>query len=356
MGFFDDYPYTNWHNVNLDWVLERVKEWGEMVEANDQAFKDLEEANASFKEYVTNYLQDLDVQAQIDDKLDRMFKSGELTEYLQPYVSNTVSDWLDEHITEPVGVVIDTSLTVAGACADAKATGDAINELRMKDPFSSEFKHALLACFENVAWINDHGKNYYNALENSLYHWDYTWEASSGVLPDGLTGFDYSFTREVGSLYVKYPNLNFNYIGNCRLFVEMKSYNIDNQGEVHYKGSNNPQIVIINSIIDETFRQGIKVIFCSSLGISNDHEMLGVGINGANRLILNSNGSEYHTYEITAVDNVYSLLIDGRAMSIVQNENTTPYMEFTGIASAIPEEPTVGYWSAFIKSIKFKRL
>ena len=126
MGFFDRYPYTNWHNVNLDWVLERVKEWGEMVKANDQAFKDLQEANEAFKQYVTEYMQNLDIQVQIDDKLDRMFESGELTDYLQPYVSTTVTNWLDEHITEPEGVIIDSSLTVAGAAADAKKTGDGI--------------------------------------------------------------------------------------------------------------------------------------------------------------------------------------------------------------------------------------
>ena len=126
MPFFDKYPYTNFHNVNLDWVLERVKEWGQMVEDNNTRFENLEQANEDFKEYVTNYLENLDVQAAIDDKLDRMFASGVLGEYLQPYVSPVVTTWLDQHITEPTGVVIDNSLTVSGACADAKATGDRI--------------------------------------------------------------------------------------------------------------------------------------------------------------------------------------------------------------------------------------
>lgn len=129
MPFFDQYPYTNFHNVNLDWVLERVKEWGALVEQNNIAFQNLEQANEDFKSYVTSYLENLDVQAQIDDKLDRMFESGELTDYLQPYVSNTVTTWLDENITEPEGVIIDSSLTVAGACADAKATGDRLTAL-----------------------------------------------------------------------------------------------------------------------------------------------------------------------------------------------------------------------------------
>lgn len=126
MGFFDWYPYTNWHNINLDWVLERVKEWGELVIANDQAFRDLQEANEAFKEYVRNYLQDLDVQEEINIKLDNMLQSGQLTPYMQPFISAGVTEWLEDHITEPVGVVIDSSLTVAGAAADAKKTGDEI--------------------------------------------------------------------------------------------------------------------------------------------------------------------------------------------------------------------------------------
>lgn len=34
---------------------------------------------------------------------------------------------------------------------------------------SDDFKEALLNCFENVAWINENGQTYYDALYNSLY-------------------------------------------------------------------------------------------------------------------------------------------------------------------------------------------
>lgn len=184
MAFFDKYPYSNLHNVNLDWVLERVKEWGQMVEDNNTRFENLEQANEDFKAYVTNYIENLDYQSAIDDKLDRMFESGVLGEYLQPYVSPVVTTWLGEHITEPTGVVIDTSLTVAGACADAKATGLALGKVKGIAElfgFSDISKQALLDCFVNVAWINGNGSLFFNALQSSFNmgwnnkaHWSLT--------------------------------------------------------------------------------------------------------------------------------------------------------------------------------------
>ena len=45
-------------------------------------------------------------------------------------ITPIISDWLDENITNPSNPPIDTSLTVAGAAADAKATGDEIADLK----------------------------------------------------------------------------------------------------------------------------------------------------------------------------------------------------------------------------------
>jgi len=115
---------------------------------------------------------------------------------------------------------VDATLTVSGQAADAKATGDAIEversritnlatlgegsttgdaelqdirvgadgttysnagtavreqisdlkeELEHKSGLSDEAKQALLACFEQVAWIGDDGQDYYDALESALY-------------------------------------------------------------------------------------------------------------------------------------------------------------------------------------------
>lgn len=53
----------------------------------------------------------------------------------------TVAAWLDEHVDPDTGYVIDNSLTVEGAAADSKATGDAVGEL--KSAFETYTPHNL---------------------------------------------------------------------------------------------------------------------------------------------------------------------------------------------------------------------
>ena len=43
---------------------------------------------------------------------------------------DVVEDWIDENLSQETGYVIDTSLTVTGAAADAKAVGDNVSELK----------------------------------------------------------------------------------------------------------------------------------------------------------------------------------------------------------------------------------
>ena len=61
-------------------------------------------------------------------------------------VSGIVTDWLANNITQPTTPAIDSSLSVAGAAADAKAAGDAITYLsdEISEIFISE---------ENGVWL-----------------------------------------------------------------------------------------------------------------------------------------------------------------------------------------------------------
>lgn len=83
-----------------------------------------------------------------------------------------VADMIAEMQIVPGQVVIDGTLTVPGAAADAKVVGKRFrrDETQLWTP---DIKTALLACFQNVAWSNDQGQTYYDALETALYANDY---------------------------------------------------------------------------------------------------------------------------------------------------------------------------------------
>ena len=72
------------------------------------------------------FQQAVDAVAEMEGLLD-----GEtVDEKLLPIVQSETGDWLADHITNPSNPPIDTSLTVAGAAADAKVTGDEITDLK----------------------------------------------------------------------------------------------------------------------------------------------------------------------------------------------------------------------------------
>lgn len=43
MGLFDQFPYTNFHDLNLDWMIEKIKE----LEARIEALEGSEETEES---------------------------------------------------------------------------------------------------------------------------------------------------------------------------------------------------------------------------------------------------------------------------------------------------------------------
>ena len=311
---------------------------------------------------------------------------------------------------------------------------DEINELKddleqIVPGLSEDAKIALLNCFQHVAWIDEHGQSYYDALEDALYpntglvsisavftqgsaviypstplndlkaylvvtghynngtsrtitdyvlfgtlevgtstitvakegktttftvtvsqpYWDYEWNASSGVLPQGMTATEYDFTTEPGALFAKTPNLDFDYIGNCRIQVEMLGFYVNVSEEIKYSGSN-PQIQIVAND-DGTNKKGVKFI-CNFDG-AGEPSIGGIGVNGVNS-VLDVDTSQYHIIDLTSNNGVYSLAIDGISIPVTQNTNTTPYLTFTGIVTTTLQ--VSAYYGAYIKSIKFKRL
>ena len=169
-NFFDKYPYTDFHELNLDWIIKTVKETVAEWAVTLTEWHNTQEEWQQLYDYVHDYFDNLDVQQEINNKLDQMALDGSLAAIAQPIIDAKVAQllpaevadqiggtvatqigstvagqlpgvvnselpsvaaplittWLNDHFTNPTSPPIDTSLTVAGAAADAKAAGDAI--------------------------------------------------------------------------------------------------------------------------------------------------------------------------------------------------------------------------------------
>lgn len=96
------YPYTDFHELNLDWFLAQFKTltdaWDvQKVDYNkfkedvttefnnlSGKFDTLEETVQSFTRFITNYFDNLDVQEEINTKLDELVADGTMTELIRP--------------------------------------------------------------------------------------------------------------------------------------------------------------------------------------------------------------------------------------------------------------------------------
>ena len=75
--FDNKYPYTDFHELNLDWFLAEFKKVTDKVTTLDDTVQE-------FTTFVTNYFNNLDVQEEINKKLDAMAADGSLSALIQP--------------------------------------------------------------------------------------------------------------------------------------------------------------------------------------------------------------------------------------------------------------------------------
>ena len=69
-------PYTNFHELNQDWFLNEFNKVLEQWKAMQKNFDSLQDAFNDLKSYVQDYFKNLDVQDEINNKLDDMIADG----------------------------------------------------------------------------------------------------------------------------------------------------------------------------------------------------------------------------------------------------------------------------------------
>lgn len=91
MGIYRQFPYTNFHEINMDWLLQQVKEltaewlqynttWEEWKTDTDNKFNEL-------REYVTNYFAELDIESEIIKLFDELKDEGFFDEIISQIIT-----------------------------------------------------------------------------------------------------------------------------------------------------------------------------------------------------------------------------------------------------------------------------
>lgn len=112
-------------------VVDYLNKTMEDVETLHGDVTNLHNAYTMLQNYVNTYFSSLDVQQEINNKLDTMANNGELSNLISPLLPQIITQWLSENITT-TSPIIDKSLTISDAGADSKITGsnfDITNDL-----------------------------------------------------------------------------------------------------------------------------------------------------------------------------------------------------------------------------------
>lgn len=112
---FNNFPYTDLQDLNIDWLLRKMKEV--IAEAHSAT-----EAAENLKQFVNEYFDNLDVQEEINHRIDELLEAGAFDPIMAQYVPDAVAAWLVDNI-RPTSPPVDASLSIAGAAADAAKTG-----------------------------------------------------------------------------------------------------------------------------------------------------------------------------------------------------------------------------------------
>lgn len=82
MGLFTNFPYTNNHELNLDWIINEVKNLLSLSEQVEKLTGDV----SSLETYVKEYFANLDISSEVSEKIDQMAASGELRAIIETII------------------------------------------------------------------------------------------------------------------------------------------------------------------------------------------------------------------------------------------------------------------------------
>lgn len=83
---FEQFPYSNFHDLNLDWILKEIKNATDELSKMTDTINGFGVTLTEAIDYINNYFDNLNVQDEINNKLQDMSDSGELANIVAQYM------------------------------------------------------------------------------------------------------------------------------------------------------------------------------------------------------------------------------------------------------------------------------
>lgn len=168
---FEQFPYSNFHDLNLDWIISEVKKAIEGFKALSNKIDDFETTLNNALEYINNYFKNLDVQEEINNKLEEMKENGELADIIASFLK------APNYYLSVQSMVADTSITnnsVAITASYNTAGNDGSCLYWIHKPKSYDFEIALsnnlyaYPCPMGIPTVREFGAIANNNIETPL--------------------------------------------------------------------------------------------------------------------------------------------------------------------------------------------
>lgn len=230
--FTNKYPYLDYHELNLDWFLEEFKKVTDKVTTLDETVQ-------QFTEFVTNYFDNLDVQQEINIKLNQMAVDGTLSALIQPFfdeykgeIDEIMDDQndriavlegrMDEFASLPPGAtsgnaeLLDIRVKVDGTTA--ASAGDAVRE--QVTTLQDEIDEIRVPSELNLFNVDDITPNVFVDSTGTIQPGGGSYDLTDFIPIDGDLTMTYANTGTVSAVWVSYYNASkvwqnrLNYSGN----------------------------------------------------------------------------------------------------------------------------------------------
>lgn len=102
MGLFNRFPYTNFHEVNTDWIISEVKKVGEQIDSLDKKVTEdmlaLSKQVTKIQEDVNNQLEGIDatIAQKASEEVQRLVDEGRFDELITPALEQLSKDLQDK--------------------------------------------------------------------------------------------------------------------------------------------------------------------------------------------------------------------------------------------------------------------